>query len=1098
MRENPEAVQQKSFEAATTHIVRWKVLLVESDPAEAARIKEWITQEAGWRFDFLHAASLEAALTRLSLGRIHLVLLNLDLADSQGVPTFSRVKSFFPEVPVIVLSAQENEDLARDTTRQGAQSFLVKDRLNAYWLRRAMSNTLERHAADEKLRTAKALYHSLVELLPHGIFRKDTQGRFTFANLRFCQMTGVNPEHLIGKTAAAVFPPDLAERFRAQDHEVLRSGGPYEAIEEFLFADGRRGYVHLIKTPILDRKGRLIGLQGLLMDITERQHAEERLRASQHLLQSIVDNTTLVIYVKDTAGRYLLVNTPFEHLFQVERRDAIGKTDYELFPQEIAEAFWPNDQKVLTDRSPQEFQELITSGGVTRTFASLKFPLCASPGTPYAVCGISTDVTERERAHRALQDSQEQLALVIQGSNDGIWDWNVVTSEVYFSARWKSMLGYAENEIEDNFAAWERLIHPDDLERARKTVRDYFEGRTPTYELEHRLRHKDGSYRWILARGVALRGPDGRPLRMAGSHVDLTERKRLEQRLRAKFDITQALAESASLREAAPRILQAVCDCLEWDYGELWLLDRTTQRLRCFGLWHTQSVELHQFGLASQQAEFPVGVCLPGQVWAEGQPLWIPDTSQPGGVRRFEWFKGIMAAVWVPAARQESAGPRVALARAAGLHGALGFPVQVGEEFVGVMDFFSHEIRQPDEALLQLCAAVGSQFGQFIARTRAEEARGRLAALVESSDDAIFSESLDGLITSWNAGAERMFGYAAAEILGQSADVLAPREKARELEQVRQRIKHSEPVSHLETIRLAKSGKAIYVSLSLSALRDAEGKLAGISTIARDVTERRRAEQRLRAAAARLEQSNRDLLDFAFVASHDLQEPLGKVKAFAELLQQEATDGLTEKGRDYLSRLTKATRRMQDLIDGLLSYSRVHTQAQPFAAVDLDAVLREVLGDLENSIQETGARIETGPLGVIEADPTQMRQLLQNLLSNALKFTRPGVPPVIRLRAERLFETAGSSALGPPAQICQLTVEDNGIGVESRYLARLFKMFERLHPPQRYPGSGIGLAICRRIAQRHNGSITVQSQPGQGTTFTIKLPVKQRGGDTST
>jgi PAS domain S-box-containing protein len=1097
MSADPDKTQPRSFETATTLIVRWKVLLVESDPDESARMAEWVTGESGGRFELLYADSLQATLTRLSLGKVHLVLLNLTLSDSNGVSTFTRVKSFFPEVPVIVLSAEDNETWAKETTQEGAQDFLAKDRLNAFWLRRAMRNAIERHAAEEKLRTTKALYHSLVEQLPHGIFRKDLKGRFTFANLRFCQIAGLNPEHLIGKTSDELFPKELAQKYRAQDAEVLQSGGAYESVEGFRAPDGRQGYVHIIKTPITDRRGRLIGLQGLLMDITERHQAEENLRASQHLLQSIVDNTTAAIYVKDTAGRYLLVNTQFESLFRVTRPLTMGKTDYELFPSEIADAFWPNDQKVLRARAPQEFEELITVGGATRSYISIKFPLCSSSGEPYAVCGISTDITDRERAQRALQASQERLALVIQGSSDGIWDWDVTTNEVYFSPRWKGMLGYAEGELEDNFSSWERLIHPEDLERARTTVRDYFEGRTPTYELEHRLRHKDGSYRWILARGVALRDPDRRPLRMAGSHVDLTERKRTEQRLRTQYAITRAISESATLREAAPQLLQAVCDCLEWDYGEIWLLDRQSQRLRCFGVWHRDSLALTHFGLVSQESSFATGICLPGQVWAHGQPIWIADATQQGGARRFEWFKGFIAAIWIPDTLKESGAPRAAQARDAGLHGAFGFPVQFGDEFLGVIDFFSHEIRQPDEALLQLFAAIGSQVGQFIARAQAEEARGQLAALVASSDDAIFSESLDGLIRSWNAGAEKMFGYTASEIVGQPAGLLVPSGKAKELDQMREELKRLEPVNHIETVRLAKTGGAIYVSLSLSAIKDASGNLTGMSSIARNITERRRAQERLRAFAARLEQSNRDLLDFAFVASHDLQEPLGKVQAFADLLQRECTDGLTDKGRDYLRRLANATARMQDLINGLLSYSRVHTQAEPFVPVDLDATLREVLGDLDTRIQELTARIDTGRLGAIDGDPTQLRQLLQNLLSNGLKFTRAGVAPVIQIGAERFFETASSAMVSTPVEVFQLTVQDNGIGIEAKYLSRLFNMFQRLNPPHQFPGSGIGLAICRRITQRHGGSITASSQPGKGTTIVVKLPVKQRKGDTS-
>ncbi len=239
-----------------------------------------------------------------------------------------------------------------------------------------------------------------------------------------------------------------------------------------------------------------------------------------------------------------------------------------------------------------------------------------------------------------------------------------------------------------------------------------------------------------------------------------------------------------------------------------------------------------------------------------------------------------------------------------------------------------------------------------------------------------------------------------------------------------------------------------------------------------------------------LERSNRELEDFASVASHDLQEPLRKITAFGDRLAGRA-EALDEKGRDYLERMQAAAVRMQTLIEDLLAYSRVTTRARPFAPVDLGAVAREVLSDLELRIEKSGADVEMGALPTVHADPLQMRQLLQNLLANALKFQRPGESPAIRLTAEVLDGGGQASDGGPAPALCRLTVEDNGIGFDEKYLERLFKPFQRLHGQSAYEGTGIGLAICSKIAARHGGSITASSRPGEGARFVVTLPLTQ-------
>jgi signal transduction histidine kinase len=257
-----------------------------------------------------------------------------------------------------------------------------------------------------------------------------------------------------------------------------------------------------------------------------------------------------------------------------------------------------------------------------------------------------------------------------------------------------------------------------------------------------------------------------------------------------------------------------------------------------------------------------------------------------------------------------------------------------------------------------------------------------------------------------------------------------------------------------------------------------------------EVEERQRVNATLTALTARLEQSNRELQDFASVASHDLQEPLRKIQAFGDRLRSKFAEPLGADGRDYVDRMHAAAARMQTLINDLLSFSRVTTKAQPFAAVDLGAVAREVVGDLEVRIESSGGRVEVGELPTIDADAVQMRQLFQNLIANALKFRRPEVAPVVRVTAAMPTEagTPGGDGGGGSGKV-EIRIADNGIGFEEKYLDRIFNVFQRLHGRGQYEGTGIGLAVCRKIAERHGGSVTATSRPGEGTTFIVTLPV---------
>ena len=375
------------------------------------------------------------------------------------------------------------------------------------------------------------------------------------------------------------------------------------------------------------------------------------------------------------------------------------------------------------------------------------------------------------------------------------------------------------------------------------------------------------------------------------------------------------------------------------------------------------------------------------------------------------------------------------------------------------------------------------------------EGEARKRAILESSLDPIITINSQGVITEFNRAAEQAFGHPRTEVLGtKPSEVLFPPSASADQQNRIDRYLNAGDGSMLghriEVVAARANGETFPAEMAMT-LTYQDGNPV-LTFFIRDIGQRKQTEHEQNEYAAELERSNRELEQFAYVASHDLQEPLRKVRTFSDRLEMHCGADLDETGRDCLDRIQSAALRMQNLIDGLLSLSRVSTKPPNFAPVDLAAVARDVISDLEVGIEKAGGRVEVGKLPTIQADPLQMRQLFQNLIGNALKFRREEEPPIITIEGRYLTgrnQRKGKQSLGE--EQCRIVVEDNGIGFEEKHAERIFGVFQRLHGRDVYEGTGVGLAICRRIVERHGGRIVAHGIPGQGSNFEIILPVAQ-------
>lgn len=367
------------------------------------------------------------------------------------------------------------------------------------------------------------------------------------------------------------------------------------------------------------------------------------------------------------------------------------------------------------------------------------------------------------------------------------------------------------------------------------------------------------------------------------------------------------------------------------------------------------------------------------------------------------------------------------------------------------------------------------------------------AHLKSAIDEAAIVAITDsqGIITYVNKKFCEISKYSNTELIGKTHQIINSHFHPKDFFDQMWRTISSGSVWEGEIRNRAKDGSYYWVNTTIVPFLDAKGKPAQYVAVRYEITERKLIEEQLKIYAKKLEVSNKELQDFASVAAHDLQEPLRKIQSFSDRLKIKAKTQLTDETFDYVDRIQNSAQRMQVLIDDLLTYSRVTTKSSPFSLINLNEIVAQVVSDLEVRIEKSQGKVEWKDLPSLQADPTQMRQLFQNLLSNALKFKMPDVNSLVTVEA-KIFE---NSPLGRQGPACQITIRDNGIGFDEKYLDRIFTIFQRLHGRHEYEGTGIGLAVCRKIIDRHGGFITATSVPGQGATFIITLPLQQNAGD---
>ena len=670
---------------------------------------------------------------------------------------------------------------------------------------------------------------------------------------------------------------------------------------------------------------------------------------------------------------------------------------------------------------------------------------------------LSRRIDDANRSHTLLAEAEHIASL-------GSWEWlvNEATPRVMLSDGAAKILGMGNQRVLLP-AALATLLHAEDSARALDLCGQIFGTQALSLDGEFRLLQGDAA-RWIHVRARVERDANELPTRVIGSVQDISQQRARELQKRLRGDALASIATGSPLLESLQKIVamhentdpDGLCSIL-LAHADGGLHTAIAPRLPA---GYSERIDGVQPGPA-------VGSC--GTAAFNRQRVIVSDIDTD--------------ARWL--AYRDTA-------REFGLRACWSNPIiDIDGTLLGTFAVYYRDVREPTQkeldSLDKATAIAAIALEAQRSRHRLEDREQRFRSLFAYVPEAVFELALDGTVLNCNSAALQMSGYRHAELVGHAlVETVALEDRARMLEHL-QRAAAGE--TQMVELRRQRPDGSIYVSESTELPIIVDNQRVGVFAIVRDVTTERAAQLSLETALDALKAHNRELEEFAFVASHDLQEPLRKVRAFGDRLRTHLSATEDDAVRDYITRMSAAAERMQRLIDDLLAYSRVGKRVERWDSIDLNAILQGVLGDLETHIEQKQAQVTAELLPTIDGDATWLRQVMQNLISNALKFSIAERAPQIRIDSE-IFRRG--SHRDSPIWI-RLRISDNGIGFEDRHAERIFAPFQRLHGQSEYAGSGIGLAIVRRIVERHGGRISAKGQTGNGAVFTVELPQSLAG-----
>jgi len=1031
-----------------------RILLVEDNPADARLIREYIEDGPCVTGNVStpvleHVPRLSQAIERIRENGYDIILLDLGLPDSTGLDTLRAVLETTRKVPVIVLTGHSGDDMASASLQTGAEDYLSKDGLTCDLLKRTMRHSMERRKLSLMMSESSQRFFRLINENSDAMVLIDREGSMVYANRSAGVLFGEPSEDLIGRPFDVPLNASTLDRI------------------PFTNSSGDLRTVSMTITEMEDDPGTVLVT---LRDITSANETLLALEESENRFKIMVDGMRDAVFLIDGRDRTIKDANPMAlDLIGKDREDLIGSSILEVHPMSCAEEM----EELLGLRTGTDDHtydtEVVNRNGM-RIPVNVSFNRLFLEGFP-CIIGVYRNTTEKRLAELQLKEERDRARRYLNTAGVIMVVLDGEGKVKFINERGAETLGRDHMSVVGQH--WVDAFVPEDrreglLENARTLLSSNASNIRP---YQSPLRTDTGEQRMIRWHTRIIRNGNGVVREILMSGEDITEAWEAEQKAARNMEDLEFLSRSSmrfvgmaegedifevtgellsELGEDAILVITEIKEFGEGEGREGVAVVRYTHGFapiysRLFSLVRRDIVGM-EFSLPNEILEYSLA----------GRCVELPSSLE------------VLDLGNVPRAVQRTA---MKVMNIETIH-TMGFVDGgriLGNAVLLMRKGASLQKRELFETFVNLASTA---IGHRMIHDQVKEARDVTDNIIESAGDALIIHDLDGNVLKVNELAARQIGYAKAELQEMSVhEILPPEYTSIYTERVSELVEKGSLIFDIALKR--PDGGVIPLEYS-SRIVDHYGSPAVLS-IARDITERKRAEHDLLSINEELRRSNEELEHFAHIASHDLQEPLRKLRNFTELLTRRIGDSLDQRSSKYMRYIVQSAQRMQDLIQDLLAYSRVGSGGRECEPIDCLPVLKEVVQRMGSVIDEAEARVEWGELPVVGGDRLLIAQLFQNLISNAIKFRRPGVPPVIRFDAAR----EGSN--------WHFQVRDNGIGMDMQYEEKVFTIFQRLHTREEYPGSGVGLAICSKIVARHGGRIWLDSAPGKGSTFHFTL-----------
>jgi PAS domain S-box-containing protein len=885
----------------------------------------------------------------------------------------------------------------------------------------AQRKNLESESAEEVHKASGAKYRGLLEAAPDAMVVVNQRGEIVLLNLQAEKQFGYHRDELVGQKVKNIIPEGFAERLvadgtrSAAEALAQQIGTGIELIARR--KDGTEFPIELMLSPLESAEGTLV--TAAIRDISVRRAAEKHLALMEGRYRGLLEAAPDAMVVVNQKGDIVLLNVQAEKQFGYRRDELVGQRVKNIIPKGFAERLIADEKRSVEDALAQQIGTGIELTGLRKNGTEFPIEIMLSPldsAEGILVTAAIRDISVRKEAEKHLARMEGRYRGLLEAAPDAMVVVNQKGEIVLLNVQAEKQFRYRRDELVGQQVT--NIIPEGFAERLiadeKRSVEDALAQQIGT-GIELTARRRDGSEFPIELMLSPLESAEG--ILVTAAIRDISVRKEAEKHL-ARME-----GRYRGLLEAAPDAMVVVNQ-----QGEIVLLNVQAEK---------------QFGYRRDE--------LLGQKVKNIIPRGFAERLIADEKRSVE----------DALAQQIGTGIELIARRKNGSE----FPIEI---MLSPLD--------SAEGIL-VTAAIRNISVRKEAEKHLARMEGRYRGLLEAAPDAMVVVNQKGDIVLLNVQAEKQFGYHRDELVGQRMKNIIPAGFAERL--IADALRSTEDAlaqqigTGIEITGRRKDGTEFPIEIMLSPLESAEGVL--VTAAIRDITTRKVAEAHLLYKVEELNRSNEELGQFAYIASHDLQEPLRMVASYTQLLARRYKGRLDSDADEFITFAVDGANRMQRLIQDLLAYSRVGTKGKDLLVTSSEEALQRAILNLRGAIADSGAIVTHDPLPAVMADETQLVQLFQNLIGNAIKYQNPGVP---RIHISAIKNGGGKWTF---------SVRDNGLGIDPQYFERIFVMFQRLHKREEFAGTGIGLAICKKIVERHGGEISVQSQPGKGSTFSFAL-----------